>query len=204
MRGRRKAIAARRVGLAQLDGVWVAIRRRHAEAPDWPWTVRSVAAEAEADEQVARDFVLALERGGFVTAVSRVAARKRPYLLIRDPGVVRPRLTRDGKPQPRWQKTEAIWRALWILKAGSVEELLAACAEAPEPVTRKDVGTALSWWAKGGFVEVEREHPERARSVIVRFRGVERPGPQAPEWGRTGSLYEPNEGAIAYQGVPRG
>ena len=122
------------------------------------------------------------------------------YWLARDPGQARPRVRRDGTAlaePPRWQ---AIWRALWILKSGSVEELAAACGGAEVAVAPRDVRTALRWWERGGWVAIERGRGGR----ITRFRGARRPGPMAPVRHQLWTLWDPNAGEIAWQAAPGG
>jgi len=142
------------------DALWTEIRRRRR------FTKRDLVLDSDMDQRSVQQFLSGLTRAGILV---RDGNR---YELVRDVGFETPRLRSDGSPVPP-TKSEKIWRALKILGEFNADELVIACSDEHDRVSRAYVLDYVKNLNHAGYLHVTRH----ARPVPARPGHVHRAAP---------------------------
>ena len=183
--------------------MWDRIRALHGAE----FTLRGIVLGAESLE-TARDYVLALERGGYIE--SREEPNKRGfgtgvkiYRLAIDCGAEAPRVKRDGTPVTQGLAQEQMWRTLRMTKGDINARELAAHASTPMvAVTEVAAKGYLKMLNAGGYLDTTRKgHGHGNGGVLARYKllPARDTGPRPPMVCRTKVIYDPNENRIVWQ-----
>ena len=198
---RKPAQLATGLGLRQL--VWIRIRARRAASADF--TLDEITLGGESTETV-RDYVIGLERAGYLAAAPTPAAggrhQKKRWHLARDIGLDAPRVRRDGTHVTQGMAQEQMWRALRMLKGDINARELAAHAGTPAiPVAATAAADYLRNLHHAGYLHLTqpaRTTMKNGGKAQARYRlkpavdGKGDTGPRAPMVCRTHVLYDPN------------
>ena len=148
-----------------------------------------------------RDYLEALENGGYVKRVGGGQPRRRGgslsevefKLLDRRPAEA-PRLTQDGEPVTQGMATTAMWRAMKVLKTFNWHEL-ATAATLDECVVHPNTAQAYCMaLRRAGYLQTVRESRPGTAAVL---RLVKNTGPHAPAITRRKAVFDRNTGAFA-------
>jgi len=189
-------------GKSQRQRMWEAIRLASKKlSPEF--TVLTIAASADLEKSTVANFVLALNRSGYIAPVE--ASRGKRYMryrLVRDVGVDVPRIDRRGNPVTRGNEQQQLWNTMRIVPGDfDFAELAALATTAETPVTPGAAKVYLAHLRRAGYLQ--QTHPGSrppGRSIIARYRlsHTRNTGPRAPIVQRTNCIYDANLGEIVW------
>ena len=159
-----------------------------------------IAVGAESLETI-RDYVLGLERAGFLTLTVPAGHRTpKRWRLILDIGAEAPRVTREGKPVTMGLAQEQMWRLLRALANDINARELAAHASTPQiPVRESAAADYLHHLNRAGYLtETKHGHGTGRGGIPSRYRLAHDTGPRPPMVGRTRTVYDPNLGRVVW------
>lgn len=151
--------------------------------------------------ETVRDYVLGLERAGFLT-VTVPAGHRTPkrWRLVHDIGAEAPRVRRDGQPVTMGLAQEQMWRLLRaIANDVNARELAAHASTPPVPVRESAAADYLYHLKRAGYLtETKRGHGTGRGGIQSRYRLARDTGPRPPMVGRTRTVYDPNLGRVVW------
>jgi len=145
-----------------------------------------------------QDYLKGLTRAGFVERLNpggKVAEHAR-YKLMRDTGVDAPRVRKDGTMLPPSGRTR-MWNVMQVLKVFTDGELVEAASLPDAPIALAEAQTYCLWLMRGGYLKPSA--PGYWRMIPAKFTGA-----KAPQILRVKKLFDPNIGAVVYEGPQTG
>ena len=158
--------------------LWAAIRRLR------EFRVCEVRDDARVNNATTRDYLAGLLAAGYLSRDGGV------YTLVRDVGVEPPRVTRDGRPTRNGAASEAMWRAMRILRGFTARELAAHCSTPEVPISDIYARDYCRFLARAGYL---RSHDGRYQMVPGRATG-----PRAPQIQRVKQVWDPHERRVVW------
>lgn len=171
--------------------IWEAIR---ANADGF--TGYQIARKSNTHDDVVRSYLQSLIKAGFVETDGAKIFEEQTLHLVKDVGMEAPAVTRSGKPSTAGRGTEAMWRAIRILRELDADALVEQ-ASAAVPVTKWTAKSYLKWLTEAGYLVVVSggKGPTPARYRLAPGKDT---GPQPPMIQRIGQVFDPNLGAVVY------
>lgn len=171
------------------EGIWTMIQKLD---PLGTWTIRDVARMVGCIPTQAHNYIVRLERCGYVERVGKTPGREGGVLFRRTARQsVRgaPRIAQNGKELGELQ-IETIWRTIRMLKRFTVPELAAFAStdERNVPVTTVQVYVSALLRAEIIIRDGKREH-QRAHHHYRLLRSI---GPRAPRILTANIVFDPN------------
>lgn len=108
--------------------LWAAIRRIGAQGAVFNVSVIRGAMRFPVKRERIRDYLQALEKGGYLAPVPAQADGGPGWQLLRNPGIDAPRVRPDGSPIVQGAGREQCWRTMRILGTFGVAELVATAS----------------------------------------------------------------------------
>jgi hypothetical protein len=176
--------------------IWEQLRIRRDE-----FQVLAIAQHANAEIATVQTYLLCLQAGGYVEAVTRGHLKKAVYRLVKDDGLEAPRLTRKGEPVKQGRISEAIWRTLRILDVLDARQIANHVSASGLDVKLAYVRTYLSMLKKAGYLHVVRASTPH-RLELIRLKPNMNTGPRAPQVQRVKTLYDPNLNKVMFAEDP--
>lgn len=183
------------------DAVWAAIRRLRR------FTVGDVQAETRQPTATITSYLQGLQAAGYVSREAAYRHRRTErggmrfiapqYELVKDVGVVAPRVTRKGQPVTQGSARDRMWQAMRILKDFSADELVAAASCGGAPVSRVDAYDYIRHLARARYLVITQPRgPGRCgRYKLVPVRNT---GPRAPMVQRIKQVFDANLGQVVW------
>ncbi len=185
------------------EAVWAAIRELQ------EFTVHELWLHTRLAKDSIRDYVLALERGGYLArAGKRTQPGSRPvqiFALVRDCGIEAPRLRKDGSEVTAGRGREQMWHTMRILGEFSARDLAVHAATEEHPVAEEEAKSYSHYLHKAGYLALVRPgKPGSPHSPgqLARYRFIARKhtGPRPPQIQRVKQVYDPNLGQVVWSG----
>lgn len=158
-----------------------------------PWSTGDFGRETNVNRGTLCEWLGRLRKGGYVEQVAeRPHHRGGPaiplYRLTRRP-VDAPRLARDGSALPELG-IETLWRTIKMLKAFSLDELVAHASRDGRPIRRSTASSYLNQLSRVGILQRTGtlHHPA--------YRLLRNLGARAPKLLSTRVVYDPNAGVV--------
>ncbi|MBF0368564.1 MAG: hypothetical protein HQL52_03815 [Magnetococcales bacterium] len=165
-----------------LDWVWAVMRERRV------FTWQDLIDHTNVDGSSITTYLTSLVRGGYLEKEG-VGGLHNPatYTLIRDVGVDRPRLRKDGSKVPE-QTNQKVWRLIKTFGDFSWEDL--SHYPGIKPAAAQDYIQNL---ARAGILVTVQEatHASKARYTLPSSHNT---GPKAPQVKRNKTIFDPNTG----------
>ena len=164
-------------------------------------TVTDVHARTSADRDDVRQYLLALERGGYLELVDqRRRAHNRPgakcYRLLKSPQDA-PRLRRDGSPVEMGSAREQMWRTIRMLGTFTLRDLVVAASTERTPIKEQDAADYLRYLRLAGYLASRRQALPGGPAVYRLLPG-RYTGPRPPMVQRTRRVWDPNLGQVVW------
>lgn len=149
------------------------------------------------DKGKVQDYLKGLTRAGFVERLNPGcnAREQAVYKLIKDTGVDAPRVRKDGTVLPPSGRTR-MWNAMQILRVFTDHELVDAASLPEAPIALEEAKTYCRWLANGGYL---KSRQGGWMMIPAKFTGA-----KAPQILRVKKLFDPNIGAVVYEGPQTG
>lgn len=198
----RKPVHLERIGVAggNRQRMWTWIRAHRERS----WATLELANELNLNRHTVREYVVALCRGGFLTATDEaghgVIVHHR-YQFSRDNGVHAPRLNRDGQEVQQGRGTEAMWGTMRRAdRDWDYRELAGLASTAAHPVSVQTAKSYVITLALAGYLveSVPAKVGKGARPTRYRLHPKHAKKPLAPMMQRIGAVYDPNEGRVVW------
>lgn len=144
-----------------------------------------------------QDYLKGLTRAGFVERLNpggKVGEQAR-YRLVRDTGVEAPRIRKDGTMLPPSGRTR-MWNVMQVLRVFTDSELADAASLPEAPIALEEAKTYCRWLAYGGYLKTRQGG---WMMIPAKFTGA-----KAPQILRVKKLFDPNIGAVVYEGPQTG
>lgn len=183
---------------ARRQRIWEQIRL-HREL----FQIDTIARQAKADNDTTKDYLRALELGGYIVKLTNNAFERAEYQLIRDIGIEAPRLTRSGKPVTQGLRQEAMWRCLRMLGPMDARQLAAHASSAGVEVKEETARRYVKALKRAGYLQVV--HPcDRRRGKLEVLQLIPRmnTGPRPPQVQRVKTVYDPNLNKVMHADEP--
>lgn len=179
------------------QAMWEAMR----ELGDF--TVREIALASQRDTSSVRAFIKRLLPAGIVgEAGTKTSPRNnapmyqvKVYRLVRDTGLLAPRLTPHGKPLIEGR--DQMWRTMKMLSRFTVEELAAASSTEERIVSPVDSADFCKHLHKAGYLIMLEPGTTRGKAVY-RLLPSMNTGPLAPMVQRTKVVFDPNRQEVMW------
>lgn len=151
-----------------------------------------------------RDYMVALEKGGYLTRKNPDAPRHGTpvdYRLTRDVGVEAPRVRKDGTEPTQGRGREQLWRTLRIIGDFSAAQLADAASTPAVAVAELTAAEYCQFLEAAGYLRLTRPG---GPGVVARYQLVPSrwSGPRPPMIQRVKQLYDPNLGEVVYTREP--
>lgn len=151
-------------------------------------------------------YLKALLRAKFIGG--KIVAGPLEFKLLKDTGIECPRLKADGSPVTAGLGTEAMWRAMRIIRDFDANELAAhasACGQAIEVSATKDYVKHLH---AAGYLTVVKKAVRTGKktgSSLTRYRlaADKNTGPRPPMVQKTKTVYDQNLGRVVWMEEPK-
>ena len=182
------------------QGFWDLIRARKR------FTIPEIDYASCLDRKTVRDFVLRLERGGYVRHVATEGHgghQTKVYELVADQPEA-PQLRRDGSPAVRvGRANEQMWRTMRMLGQFTWKDLAVAASTEAQTIRAETARRYCELLARAGYLAV-MDQGGPGRSAVYYLPPSKRTGPLAPQVQRTKFVFDPNTGKVAGHGEPMG
>jgi hypothetical protein len=154
------------------------------------------------NKETVRTYLCGLVRAGFLGCIEDVKPGNPPlkrltYLLVNDPGIEAPRVTKQGDPVTQGRINEAIWGAMQAMSSFNVR-VLSEMAGAKETTVK----TYCKMLHQAGYLTVDRKGKGMGAGGIstqYRLLASKVNGPRAPAITRLKAVYDPNIHEIVWQ-----
>lgn len=175
------------------QGFWEIIRDLKA------FTVSDVDQRSNVARSTVRDFIVRLERGGFVArdGVDETSGHIR-YRLVRDQPDA-PKLKRDGSPARQRLGQDQMWRVIRMSGSGGLTatDLALTASTEDHPVKLTTAQAYLKALHRAGYLAVLRpgrpgHKPGTGSLTVYRLLPSMRTGPLAPQVQRIKAVWDPN------------
>ncbi len=173
----------RRNGFDSRQAVWNAIRAKEI------FNIKDVREETTMTAKSVREYVIGLEKAGYVERVKPEELRRGSaacWRLINDVGCEAPRVRKDGTPVTAGKGRENMWNAMRIMRTFSAREL-AVAARTPDCFVKE---TTAADYAKhlclAGYLAKNKDGSYRMLPTAYT-------GPKAPMIQRTKVVWDPNQ-----------
>ncbi|MGD9949877.1 MAG: hypothetical protein AB7U29_15560 [Desulfobulbus sp.] len=170
----------KRNGLDSRQALWEIIREMRTI------TLRGLRNETVLSMDTVREYVLGLEKAGFLQRLPREEGPWAPntWELIKDVGIEAPRVRKDGTLVTQGDGRRNMWEAMRILRTFTPREL-AVAASLPEcPVKESTALDYAKHLCKAGYL--------KQNGKAYRFLPAAYTGPMAPQIQRTKLVWDPN------------
>lgn len=184
--------------------VWLAIRKYCDD-----FTLLQVAEEGSMKVSSARDFIMGLEKAGFIEVShkekvlgKRVALHH--YKLVRDVGYTAPCVDRDGTETNPAQINKAMWNTLRILKrAINADELSTLSSNDQVSISVHTANTYLLMLNEAGYLKLIQQAKnmsgKKAKYQLFEHMNT---GPNPPQIQRAKQVFDPNLNTVMYSERP--
>ena len=162
------------------------------------WTIKDVATFCGDNERTIHNYVVRLEKAGFVARVGRAETKPghqghAPHLFeITMASVEAPRIKQDGTVLPELQ-IQRLWRTMRMLKTFTVPELAGYAEAGEEPLNASSVKTYCAYLKQAGVLVDKGRVSHRGPSRMQLARPL---GPRAPRILTANVVYDPNAKAV--------
>ena len=172
--------------------IWRTIRRVGAQGAVFDVnTIRGCLRGAVRRERI-RDYVRALEAGGYLAAVAGDGDAP-GWQILRDPGAEAPRLRPDGTPVVMGAGREQCWRTLRILGSCTARELALTASTDRWAVAE---GEALDYCMRLSRVGILIRSKGPTGDWVFALPAARYTGPLPPQVRRNKEIYDPNTGRV--------
>ena len=164
-------------------------------------TVAGVHRLTNASLDSVRDYMKALERGGFLElAEEHPRGGNRPaakcYRLLKSPKDA-PRLRRDGTPVEMGAAREQMWRTIRMLGKFTLRDLVVTASTERTPIKESDAKDYLRYLRIAGYLKSQRQALPGGPAVYQLLPG-KNTGPRPPMVQRVRQVFDPNLGKVVW------
>lgn len=174
------------------ERAWDAIRQQ----PD-RFTINQIAARAHITVSALREFLMGLEKGGFIEEIERGGLCKKSifFRLVKDVGHTPPAVNRHGLIQRAASINQVMWQTLRICGDVTPRMLAAHASTEKLQVSHSNAKTFLMLLRKAGYVVVTKESRPgvQARYQLLPARNT---GPKPPMITRARRVIDGNTGEV--------
>jgi len=172
--------------------LWRAIRQAGARGGVFDVTLIRGTLRFPVKRERVRDYLRALEAGGYLVAASG-ADGSPGWQLLRDPGTETPRVRADGRPVVLGAGREQCWRTMRMLKDFDIPFLVATANTERWAIAPGEAQDYCDRLARIGILQRRRDPDGAVRYTFVPARYT---GPQPPQIRRNKQVYDPNTGRL--------
>lgn len=186
--GRQMGRKAADQGVDGRQAMWLAIKA----CPAGKISVSEIVARAKVNRSTALRYLKALTASGHLEFTAGAPGQPGSWHLKQDVGHHAPRIRADGSKVTQGEVCEQLWRAMYMLKVFTFNDLIQhATIEIPE-ATAKDYCKRL---LAAGYLGVLRK-ANPAASQVASYRLIRHSGPKSPQVQRVRQIFDPNTGAV--------
>ncbi|WP_051445390.1 hypothetical protein [Desulfocurvus vexinensis] len=160
------------------------------------FTISDVADRTNAGRDTVRDYVVRLERGGYLARTGLRGEGRYEAVVYRVDRKCReyPRLRKDGTECPP-TKRESMWRSMRMLGEFGYRDLTVTASTAATPVADIDAKDYLKHLYRAGYLKVTAPaHGNRP----ARYRLIRNTGPKPPKVQRIRQVFDPNLNEVVW------
>ncbi len=144
-----------------------------------------------------RDYLLGLEKGGYLRCERTGSGRENRYTLLKDCGVEAPRVRKDGTHVTQGSCREQMWQTMKILKRFTIKELAVNASTEAHPISEPDAKEYLYHLALAGYLKATPI--KHSNLVRYQFDPAHDTGPRPPMVQRIKQVFDPNVGRVMYR-----
>lgn len=163
------------------------------------FTLTDVEQRTNAHRDSVRDYMLRLEKAGFLEVVSTdggATGQAKVYRLVkRQPEAPRPR--RDGTLATAGSARDQMWRTAKIIKEFSPKELAITASTEECQVKEADAKDYCHYLLKAGYIAI-KQASQPGRQAVYRFLPTRNTGPKAPMVQRVKAVFDPNLSQVVW------
>lgn len=162
------------------------------------WTIRDVHGRCNGDRREVGDYVRRLVKAGYVQAVGEAPGSGTPAVLytLSKGGQEPPRVREDGTECPPTRR-ENMWRAMRMIKAFTLADLVAAASTEEVMISAEDAKDYVRYLTRAKYL---RRIPGR----LVVWRIINDTGPLPPQVQRVRQVWDPNLRQIMWSSAESG
>ena len=173
----------KRNGYDTRQAVWDAIREKEV------FNIKDIREETTLKACSVRDYVIGLEKGGYLERVKPEELRRKDaacWRLINDIGIEAPRVRKDGTQVTAGKGRENMWNAMRIMRTFSAKDLSVG-ASTPDCIVKESTAAdyAKHLWYAGYLTRME--------DGCYRMLPTAYTGPKAPMIQRAKVVWDPNQ-----------
>jgi hypothetical protein len=152
-----------------------------------PWTIRDVHGRCNGDRREVGDYVRRLAKAGYVEAVGEAPGSGTPAVLytLAKGGQEPPRVREDGTESPPTRR-ENMWRAMRMIKAFTLTDLVAAASTEEVMISAEDAKDYIRNLTRAKYL---RRLPG---NLVACWRIINDTGPLPPQVQRIRQVWDPN------------
>lgn len=185
------------------DVIWIAVRElKEFTRDDVTMWIHRNKYESINDSTV-RSYLNRLLKGGHLEVSSTEEKSKcatlYTYTLVKDCGLVAPRLNKKGEKVTQGQGRKNLWRTMKILKLFSWRELVAAASTDDVKIAPMEAKRYVSYMHKAGYLTQSRSYDRREGKVAQYcFNSSMNSGPLPPQIQRSKAVFDPNLNQVVW------
>lgn len=179
------------------EGIWLEIRKQR------QFTLNSLLEIINLRKDSIRSYLIGLTNAGYLQVyaetpmASPMLSAEKHYRLIKDCGVIAPRVREDGSEVTQGKSRQQIWATLRVLKIFTAKDLAIKASTEEVPVACSEAKNYCSYLQKAGYLRIHRKGrgsiPTIYASVPSRYSG-----PRPPMIQRIDAVFDANLGKVVW------
>ena len=166
-----------------------------------PFTVADIHGKTNAGRDCVREYMLALERGGYLEPAGErprmgSVAPAKLYRLLKSPKDA-PRLRRDGTPVEMGAAREQMWRTIRMLGKFTLRDLVVTASTERTPIKESDAKDYLRYLRAAGYLRSQRQALPGGPALYHLLPG-KNTGPRPPMVQRVRQVFDPNLNRVVW------
>lgn len=187
---------------AGYEAIWAAVRKLGSFTRDDLCVELGKEFGNRVNEHTVKSYLQRLTRAGRLSvkeeSIGNGTARIHHYTLIKDTGVVAPRLNDAGQPTRLGTRQAAIWRTIRILKRFTWSEIVTAGSTDEVPLNPISVQEYISHLVAAGYLICSRHGCRQNGPAEYRLLPDRNTGPKPPKVSHTRTVYDQNLDQVVY------